>query len=169
MIRRPPRSTLFPSTALFRSPLYCATAGRPFSAKGVTAITMAHLSGKRGDEIGRFGLGFKSVLAVTQAPQVISRSIAFEFNAARARDELAHVVLAKRYPTLRTSTLLDAHAEFDRDPVLAGLAAWATTIVKLPHVTSLDRLRAEIGSFRSEFLLFVGGVREVRLRVVGAE
>nr|WP_207219152.1 hypothetical protein [Cellulomonas sp. HLT2-17] len=48
--------------------LYCANAGRPFSASGLTAVTMAHLSGKRGDEIGRFGLGFKSVLAVSQAP-----------------------------------------------------------------------------------------------------
>ena len=45
---------------------------------------MAYLSGKRGDEIGRFGLGFKSVLAVTDAPQVFSRSVSFEFNSSEA-------------------------------------------------------------------------------------
>lgn len=149
--------------------LYCANAGRPFSASGLTAVTMAHLSGKRGDEIGRFGLGFKSVLAVAQAPQVLSRSIAFEFNSARARQALAGVTAAKRYPVLRTATLLDAVAEFEKDPILADLATWASTIVKLPNATNLLRLRQEIENFSSEFLLFVGAVREVRLRVVGAE
>ncbi|HEY8720205.1 DEAD/DEAH box helicase [Pengzhenrongella sp.] len=149
--------------------LYCANAGRPFSATGLTAVTMAHLSGKRGDEIGRFGLGFKSVLAVAQAPQVLSRSIAFEFNSASARQALAGVTTAKRYPVLRTATLLDAVAEFEKDTVLADLATWASTIVKLPNATNLERLRQEIKDFSSEFLLFVGAVREVRLRVVGAE
>lgn len=151
------------------STLYCANAGRPFSRSGLTAVTMAHLSAKRGDEIGRFGLGFKSVLAVSQAPQVLSRSIAFEFNSARARNELEAVTSAKRYPVLRTATLLDALGEFDTDPVLAELAAWATTIVKLPAATNLDRLRQEIETFTSEFLLFVGAVREVRLRILGDE
>lgn len=151
------------------SVLYCANAGRPFSKNGLTAVTMAHLSGKRGDEIGRFGLGFKSVLAVSKAPQVISRSIAFEFNSPLARQELATVTTAKRYPVLRTASLLDAALEFDKDPVLADLAGWATTIVKLPAAMNLDRLREELENFTSEFLLFVGAVREVRLRVVGGK
>jgi superfamily II DNA or RNA helicase len=152
-----------------RSVLYCANAGRPFSKSGLTAVTMAHLSGKRGDEIGRFGLGFKSVLAVSQTPQVLSRSIAFEFNSQSARHAMAQVSAAKRYPVLRTATLLDATREFEGDEVLAELATWATTIVKLPGATNLDRLRQEIESFTSEFLLFVGAVREVRLRVIGDE
>lgn len=149
------------------SVLYCANAGRPFSKSGLTAVTMAHLSGKRGDEIGRFGLGFKSVLAVSQNPQVFSRSISFEFNSSRARTELGKVTTVKRYPVLRTATLLDAPTEFAQDPVLADLASWATTIVKLPSATNLNRLRDEIEAFSSEFLLFVGAVREVRLRVLG--
>lgn len=151
------------------SVLYCANAGRPFSMSGLTAVTMAYLSEKRGDEIGRFGLGFKSVLAVSQAPQVLSRSISFEFNSPRARTELAKVTTAKRYPALRTATVLDAATELERDPVLAELGSWATTIVKLPAATNLDRLRDEIQGFTSEFLLFVGAVREVRLRVLGEE
>ncbi|MBM9467494.1 sacsin N-terminal ATP-binding-like domain-containing protein [Nakamurella leprariae] len=149
--------------------LYCANAGRPFSSTGVDAVTMAHLSEKRGDEIGRFGLGFKSVLAVTDRPQILSRSVAFEFNSARARRELAAVANARRYPILRTATPIDAVAEFDRDPLLAELAVWASTIVKLPEATGLDRLLAEMKDFNSEFLLFVGAVREVKLRVLGAD
>lgn len=147
--------------------LYCANAGRPFTRSGLTAVTMAYLSEKRGDEIGRFGLGFKSVLAVSQAPQVFSRSISFEFSSQRARAELASITTAKRYPILRTATVLDAVAELERDPVLAELGAWATTIVKLPSASNLERLREEIHEFKSEFLLFVDAVREVRLRVIG--
>ncbi|MFL0389945.1 DEAD/DEAH box helicase [Curtobacterium sp. 179-B 9B NHS] len=151
------------------SVLYCANAGRPFSMSGLTAVTMAYLSEKRGDEIGRFGLGFKSVLAVSQRPQVLSRSISFEFNSPEARSEMAKVTSAKRYPVLRTATVLDAAAELERDPLLAELGSWATTIVKLPAATHLERLRDEIRGFTSEFLLFVDAVREVRLRVVGDE
>ena len=148
--------------------LYCANAGRPFSRKGLTAITHAHLSAKRGDEIGRFGLGFKSVLAVTDTPQVFSRSVSFEFNTREARLALRGVgPSVPRLPILRTPTVLDAAAEIARDPVLADLAEWATTVVKLPSVTKVDRLRSEIEDFKSEFLLFVSAVREVNLRVLG--
>lgn len=150
--------------------LYCANAGRPFSKSGITAITMAHLSGKRGDEIGRFGLGFKSVLAVSDTPQILSRSIAFGFNSADARAALNEVAPGlKRYPVLRTATPMDAVAEFGPDPILADLAEWATTIVKLPAAQNLPRLRHEIEQFSSEFLLFVHAVREIRLRVLGPE
>ncbi|MFB4300402.1 sacsin N-terminal ATP-binding-like domain-containing protein [Actinomadura sp. NTSP31] len=150
--------------------LYCANAGRPFSKSGLTAITHAHLSGKRGDEIGRFGLGFKSVLAVTDRPQVFSRSVSFEFNSAEARAAIAAVgAPTKRLPVLRTATLVDPTAAFEQDPVLAELAEWAVTIVKLPRASNLARLQKEIEEFRSEFLLFVTDVREIRLRVIGDE
>ncbi|MFG3191402.1 DEAD/DEAH box helicase [Streptomyces omiyaensis] len=150
--------------------LYCANAGRPFSRDGLTTITHAHLSGKRGDEIGRFGLGFKSVLAVSPAPQVFSRSVSFEFNSHTARQELNRIApSSKRHPVLRTPTALDPFAAFAADPILDELAGWASTVVKLPYATNLDRLRREIGSFASEFLLFVSAVRQVRLRVLGAD
>ncbi|MGY5030738.1 sacsin N-terminal ATP-binding-like domain-containing protein [Streptomyces sp. 900116325] len=150
--------------------LYCANAGRPFSSSGLTAIAHAHLSGKRGDEIGRFGLGFKSVLAVTDAPQVFSRSISFEFNSAKAKESFASIgSAARRFPVLRTITRIDAEAEFNKDPILDELAQWATTIVRLPHASKMESLTKEIEEFRSEFLLFVNAVREVRLRVIGTD
>jgi len=150
--------------------LYCANAGRPFSKSGLTAVTMAYISGKRGDEIGRFGLGFKSVLAVSDSPQVFSRSVALQFNSSEANRALAGVApKAKRYPVLRTATVVDAAAQFDTDPVLAELTEWATTIVKLPNAMNLPRLREEIEKFGSELLLFVHDVREIKLRVIGPE
>lgn len=148
--------------------LYCANAGRPFSRSGLITIAHAHLSDKRGDEIGRFGLGFKSVLAVSDAPQVFSRSVSFEFNSPEARAAITAIdPTTKRCPVLRTATIVDSLAAFADDPILAELAEWATTIVKLPRAAGLTRLRREIEQFPSEFLLFVGDVRQIRLRVLG--
>ncbi|WP_210505497.1 sacsin N-terminal ATP-binding-like domain-containing protein [Naasia sp. SYSU D00057] len=148
--------------------LYCANSGRPFSKNGLIAITHAHLSGKRGDEIGRFGLGFKSVLAVADSPQVLSRSVSFEFNSAKAKDAIRNVGSAvRRLPVLRTATPLDAERLHQEDPIVQALGDWATTIVRLPNISNVDRLQHEMQSFASEFLLFVGAVREVRLRVLG--
>lgn len=150
--------------------LYCANAGLPFNAKGIEAVTMAHLSSKRGDEIGRFGLGFKSVLALSDTPQVFSRSVSFEFGTTSARNKLQQVnPTAKRYPVLRTAVVADALAAFAEDSVLAELAAWATTVVRLPGIKDFRRIRRDIENFTSEFLLFVTTVREIRLRILGAE
>ncbi|MGO3280581.1 MAG: sacsin N-terminal ATP-binding-like domain-containing protein [Brevibacterium aurantiacum] len=150
--------------------LYCANSGRPFSKSGIIAITHAHLSGKRGDEIGRFGLGFKSVLAVTDSPQVLSRSVSFEFNSAEAKAAIKSIGSAdRRLPALRTATLFDADHLFAEDPIAKSLADWATTIIRLPGVEDTTRIRREMETFRSEFLLFVSAVREVKLTVLGGQ
>ena len=49
--------------------LYCANQGEPVTTEGIRALMHAHLSPKRDAEIGRFGLGFKSVLGVSDRPQ----------------------------------------------------------------------------------------------------
>jgi superfamily II DNA or RNA helicase len=153
-----------------RETLYCANSGRPFSKSGLVSIAHAHLSGKRGDEIGRFGLGFKSVLAVSDSPQIFSRSVSFEFNSPESRAALSNIpCAARRYPVLRTATELEPHAAFANDPILAELAKWASTVVKLPGTANVDRLRGEIEKFPSEFLLFVGAIRQVKLRVLGED
>ncbi|MGP5653842.1 sacsin N-terminal ATP-binding-like domain-containing protein [Candidatus Corynebacterium faecigallinarum] len=148
--------------------LYCANSGRPFSSNGIVAITHAHLSGKRGDEIGRFGLGFKSVLAVSDSPQVLSRSVSFEFNSTKAREAIKNIGSPdRRLPALRTATLFDADHVFAKDQIAKDLADWATTIVRLPGVGDATRIRREMENFTSEFLLFVSDVREVKLTVLG--
>lgn len=152
--------------------LYCANGGAAFDADGLRAISHAYLSDKRGDEIGRFGLGFKSVLAVSSYPEVFSRSVSFAFNTDLAKQCLGRVSDRRgALPILRTPSLVVADQEISGDPILASLASWATTIVRLPQAEPKDmaRLRKEIEEFRSEFLLFVGSVREIRLRVVGRD
>src|SRR3954467_8317955 len=60
--------------------LYCANQGNPVTPTGAGAILSAYRSGKRGPEIGRFGLGFKSVLGVSRTPEFFSHSGSFGFD-----------------------------------------------------------------------------------------
>lgn len=60
--------------------LYCVDEGRPVDESGVQALMFSHSLSKRGTmEIGRFGLGFKSVLGVSDAPEFFSRAGSFRF------------------------------------------------------------------------------------------
>ena len=83
--------------------LYCADEGRAIDPAGVTALMFSHLSPKRGTaEIGRFGLGFKSVLGVTDTPEFFSRSGSFRFDRERAASLIRPIAPdAGRYPVLR--------------------------------------------------------------------
>jgi len=149
--------------------LYCANEGAAFDAAGIDAVTHAYLSEKRGDEIGRFGLGFKSVLSVTENAQVHSRSVSFEFNSARAK--LALTALAPdepRLPEFRIPTLLDSSSAMDQDPVLRELAEWATTVIKMPRVMFRSRLEEQVTTFQTEFLLFANTVKALRIVVSDA-
>ena len=75
--------------------LYCADEGEPIDKDGVRALMFSHLSPKRGtEEIGRFGLGFKSVLGVTDSPEFFSKSGSFQFD--RAKSARAHPVCSAR-------------------------------------------------------------------------
>jgi hypothetical protein len=49
--------------------LYCANEGSPIDPEGVDAILNSHMSRKRGAQIGQFGIGFKSVLAISTRPE----------------------------------------------------------------------------------------------------
>lgn len=144
--------------------LYCANEGAPFEAAGLTAVTYAFLSAKRGDEIGRFGLGFKSVLGVSDQPQIFSRSVSFAFNAPETIELFAGVPSAGgRYPLLRVPSLVDVEQARREDQNLAEMMGWATSIVKLPLTREGARLRQELADFKPESLLFFKGLDRLRI------
>ncbi|RQW84069.1 DEAD/DEAH box helicase [Micromonospora globispora] len=150
---------------LFDGTLYCANEGAPFGLDGLEALSHAYLSGKRGDDMGRFGLGFKSVLGVTNTPLVLSRSVSFSFSAEASRRALTRVAPdAPKYPVLRLPILADARAEMSTDPILSGLGDWAQTIIRLPLAGSNQRLNDDMRSFPKEFLLFAPFVSELVMR-----
>lgn len=146
--------------------LYCANQGDPFNKQGLEAITHAYLSDKREEEIGRFGLGFKSILGITDAPMVLSRSVAFAFRAAETRDALRLIAPeAQQFPVLRLPHTVDAEQEIARDSALKGLAPWAETIIKIPISKNIKRLIEDLETFPSEFLLFAPSVSEIKIAV----
>ncbi|MGQ4455107.1 DEAD/DEAH box helicase [[Kitasatospora] papulosa] len=117
--------------------LYCANEGREVTADGAETILRMSVSKKRGGQIGRFGVGVKSVLAVTDAPQFFSTSGAFGFDRTWSYEEIRKagrntVGEAFEAPVLRMARPLDAAKERTADTVLDELLGWATTVVRLP-------------------------------------
>ncbi|RCG31638.1 ATP-dependent helicase [Sphaerisporangium album] len=137
--------------------LYCANRGNPVRPEGARTILASHLSRKRGAEIGRFGVGFKSVLSVSDQPQFFSRTGSFGWSASRARDQiLERIPVSGPTPVLRIAHLLDADQERMSDATLDELMSWAATVVKLPLRNGgvADRLSEQLRNFPEVFAVF---------------
>ncbi len=148
------------------SAFYCANEGLAFDEVGLNAITHAFVSGKRGEEIGRFGLGFKSVLGVSDSPHIYSRSISVKFDRQLSKSLLAAVEPEGTVtPLLRIPWLENAERAAACDPELRGLMEWATTVVKLPLNGSNLKIRRDLENLRTEFLLFVPSVSELSIDI----
>lgn len=164
------------------SRLYVANTGAPLSEEGLDALLRSHSSPKRGNQIGRFGLGFKSLLKLNGRIDVFTRaSGAIRFDPERCRDELRRRFQVTQAPGLRLAWALPPD-ERAADPLCAELA-WAETIVRVEvgSESLLQHIRQEIRSFPAEFLLFSPvataltlddgeeKARAVRLAIEGAE
>ncbi|MEV8454455.1 DEAD/DEAH box helicase [Streptomyces sp. NPDC052095] len=116
------------------------------------------MSKKRGGQIGRFGVGIKSVLVVTDAPEFFSIDGSFGFDRAWSYEQIRSVPgVTARYgpefdaPVLRMARPLDAQAERASDHVLNELLDWATTVVRLPLLPkSDDRLGRDMHGGRAK-------------------
>lgn len=163
--------------------LYAANTGDPVSPAGLRALINGDLSPKGGEEIGRFGLGFRSLLRLGGRVDVHSGNVAFGFDppwcAAEAR-RAAGLPSDAPAPGFRLARRLDARAEQAGDPVLTELCAWADTVIRaeLAAGDAGDAMRREMARFPPEFLLFAGpdihldlvlpeGSRRLRCRRLG--
>ena len=152
---------------LSKNYLYCADDGAPIDRDGVRALMFSHLSPKRGTtEIGRFGLGFKSVLGVTDIPEFFNRSGSFRFNRDEARRRIRNVIPnAERYPVLRLAFPVDHGRAVKQDRTLRRLSRWASNIVRLPlNEGGFTSLEEQMRGFPAEFLLFAEHVGRLTLR-----
>ncbi|MFC7673270.1 DEAD/DEAH box helicase [Mycolicibacterium sp. GCM10028919] len=153
--------------------LYCANEGDPIDEAGLGAMLSSNTSRKRGEEIGRFGLGFKSVLAVTDRPEFYSRPVSLRFSdgysASLINDHIGTVDFP--HPILRLGEPLDPSASAQSDPILDELMSWSVTVVRLPRDASRDTswLARDLSDFPAEFLLFTRHVNQLILddRVAG--
>ncbi len=105
--------------------------GAPLDAAGVESLSTLRASTKRGDgaSVGRFGVGFAAVLAVTDEPRIASASGAVRWDAAAARRDASTVASLAEEVARRGGQV----------PVLRLPYAWdepppttATTVVELP-------------------------------------
>lgn len=135
--------------------LYCANEGSPFTEAGYRTLMLSHSSEKRDDQIGRFGLGFKSVIQVSDSPQIFSTSGSVGWDRKLSTELLEPLFPGlNSYPVLRIATPVDPTAAAESDAILGELMSWATTVVKLPLVQQASWLSEEIRKFPHEFLLF---------------
>lgn len=144
--------------------LYVANSGEPFTVDGVIALMGTHLSVKRDEQIGRFGLGFKSVLAVSDSPRIFSRSGSFAFDRELSTRELSRIVPGlQSYPVMRWARSLDPTEASRDDAVLEGLMKWAATVVVAPITANRVLLARSLSNFPAEFLLFSPHVEKLGL------
>lgn len=152
------------AVVLTSTSLYCANEGAPLSKNGCRTLLLSHTSLKRDDEIGRFGLGFKSVLQVTRQPEIFSRSGSVSWSSAHSKQllESIHPGL-ENYPQLTIAKPIDPVAAANEDKILAELMSWASTVVRLPLLENVHWLQQEIQEFPHHFLLFSPHVDELCL------
>ncbi len=152
--------------------LYCADEGEAINEDGVRALMFSHLSPKRGtEEIGRFGLGFKSVLGVTDTPEFFSRSGSFQFDRAKSAERIRSVAPdVERCPVLRMPESIDPLKDMATDSIVREMMGWATNIVRLPLKKGAhEALEKQLEEFPAEFLLFARHVKRLVLQTDSRE
>lgn len=176
---------------LTKDGLYCANQGAPFSFEGIEAIAYPIHSAKTGNEIGRYGQGFRSVLAVTDRLGIYSRTISchysFELSSRFLTEDKASEtgigpqVLMEELGTNESPAVnilaipvpVDPDESFDADPILKEMSLWAATIIHLPFIDSqrfekdtiFNNLKSGLENFPAEFLMFAGHVKELEFEI----
>ncbi len=140
--------------------LYVANTGTPLTLGGINALLTMNNSPKSG-EIGKFGLGFKSLLRLSDKIDIISRSVSMRFDRKAAEQTVftRHPALrGNAIPMMRLAWPLAPDEEQAADHELASLMEVHDTVVKISlrddeaHATVGD----ELTELRHEFLLFTG-------------
>src|SRR5699024_6213102 len=108
--------------------LRIANTGAPLHRSGVTGLASLRASAKPEGSVGRFGVGFAAVLAVTDRPRIVSTTGGVEFSASRTRQVLG--IGTDEVPVLRLPWPVAA----DEPAVSTGYE----TEVRLPLSSGVD-------------------------------
>lgn len=156
---------------LKRDRLVAANSGSALDQDGIVALLNARSSSKRGNQIGRFGIGFKSLLKLGGRVDLVSKSIGLRFDPSVCRERIRnHLDLPPdaRAPAMRLAEVIDPYGP---DSLLsdANGYAWATTVVSatITDNSVCQHIAREIAAFPSEFLLFLPADIELVLDVEG--
>ncbi|PYD49490.1 hypothetical protein CFR79_14400 [Komagataeibacter saccharivorans] len=154
---------------LDRSRLTAANTGAALDRDGVVALLNARSSSKRAGQIGRFGIGFKSLLKLGGSVELVSRSIGLRFDPEWCRTTIrTHLSLEAnaRAPGMRLAKVLDPAGQ-DSPLWRCGNFEWATTVITAEIIEAgvYDRLADEMARFPAEFVLFLESDVELVLEV----
>jgi len=139
--------------------LYVANTGAPLSKDGIEALLSFYSSPKRGNQIGRFGIGFKSLLRLGGVVEIFSRGASMQFDPARCQREvreLCNLPATAAAPSFRLAWPIDRDAAAVEDPQLAALD-WATTVVRaeVRNPVMIERIAEQIRTFPARFVLWM--------------
>jgi hypothetical protein len=120
--------------------LYAANAGAPLDAAGVEALSHLRASAKSAGDVGRYGVGFKAVLAVTDQPAIFSGETRVRWSRADTAAAVAAIPalageVARRQGAVPVMRLPYAAVP---DPRAAALSKDFDTVVVLPLHTEPD-------------------------------
>lgn len=141
------------------SRLTAANSGAALDEDGIVALLNARSSSKRAGQIGRFGIGFKSLLKLGGVVDLVSRSVGLRFDPEWCRGVIrSHLSLPgdARAPGMRLAQVLDP-SDVDSPLWRYGSFDWATTVVTAEVIEgeTHDRLAEEMAAFPAEFVLFL--------------
>ncbi|HVX45765.1 MAG TPA: ATP-binding protein, partial [Mycobacteriales bacterium] len=143
------------------SVLTAANTGAPLDSDGVIALASLRASAKAGGTVGRFGVGFSAVLAVSDEPEVISRTGGICFSASRTRAEV------ERIPELAAeSGRRSGHVPVLRLPwpVAGEPPEGFDTAVRLPvRPDTRAAIPDLLANVPAELLLSLPGLQEIRI------
>ena len=148
--------------------LYCGDSGEPVTPAGVKALLRDFGSSKTGQNLfGRFGLGFKSLLRVSDTIDFLSRPGSFRFDREWSRERLASSGIRfddANCPAMRLTRPIRPRQSADDDAVLSRLMTGSTNIVRAKlRSGEYERLAKQMEAFQPEFLLLVDHVSELIL------
>ncbi|MEU8967368.1 molecular chaperone Hsp90 [Streptomyces sp. NPDC048491] len=161
------RLTLHPATPDTPAVLAAANTGSPLDAVGVESLSTLRASAKRADTevaVGRFGVGFAAVLAVSDEPAVVGRTGGVRWSLAEGRELAAEAALAS--PGLGDELRRrEGHVPLLRLPLPAEGAApeGYDTVVVLPlrDGTAEDLVRRLLDGIDDALLLTLPGLTEI--------
>jgi len=142
------------------STLYVANTGAPLTEDGIVALLGAHSSPKRKNQIGRFGLGFKSLLALDGKIDLFSRSVSIRFDPSACEETIRcelNLPAGNAVPRLRLAEVISFDEEAQDDAQLSELGQWAATVLRaeIGDADMEQHLHDELRDFRREFVLFL--------------
>ncbi|WP_225824534.1 sacsin N-terminal ATP-binding-like domain-containing protein [Streptomyces naphthomycinicus] len=155
--------------------LVAANTGAPLDATGVESLSTLRASAKRDTEathgaVGRFGVGFAAVLAVTDEPAIVGRHGGVRWSLAEARELAADT--ARHSPGLGDEVRRrDGHVPLLRLPFAAeGTAPEpydTAVILPLRDTAAADLAERLLGGIDDALLLALPGLAEVVVEIDG--